>query len=258
MITISDEIGPTAVRLPIRKVRIDAPFRWLRDGARDLGTCGLASLSHGFGMAFLGWLLLLVLGTHPYFVAAAVTGFLLVAPVMATGLCELSRRVELRLPITFDDSLAPLLRERRALFELGTVLALIAVAWFIASQMMLEFGLGAHGPGILETLYGGFADAVTKSSLAQYVAVGFVLALLVFSITVLAIPVIIDRHGTAGDGIRASLDAVRRNPGPMLLWAAIIAVLTAIGFATLLLGMIVVIPLLGHATWRAYRELAGR
>lgn len=258
MITISDDIPRLAPSLRIRKVGWSAPFHWLMLGAADLRTCGLASISHGLGMVVLGWLLLMVLGSHPYFVAAAVTGFLLVAPVMATGLCELSRRLEQGESVSFDDSLEPLARERLALFELGAALAVIAVVWFLASEVLLESVLSTPGPGVVSTIYTGFVEYVTGTILVEYVVVGLVLALLVFSITAISVPAIIDRHFTAGGAIRASLQAVRRNPGPMLLWGGLIAVFTAIGFVTLLAGMIVAIPWLGHSSWRAYRDLTGR
>jgi uncharacterized membrane protein len=84
---------------------------------------------------------------------------------------------------------------------------------------------------------------------------GAVLALVVFALSVVTVPLIIDRRVPAGVAMRASLKAMVRNPLAMLVWAALIVGLTALGFATLLVGMIVVIPLLGHATWHAYRDL---
>jgi len=84
---------------------------------------------------------------------------------------------------------------------------------------------------------------------------GAVLALVVFALSVVTVPLVIDRDVSSRVAMRASLRAVARNPLAMLLWAALIVGLTALGFATLLAGMIVVIPLLGHATWHAYRDL---
>jgi uncharacterized membrane protein len=84
-----------------------------------------------------------------------------------------------------------------------------------------------------------------------------VLAVIVFAVSVVSVPLIIDRHATASDAIRASLRATVRNLPAMLVWAALIVVLTALGFATLLAGMIIVAPLLGYATWHAYRDLIG-
>jgi uncharacterized membrane protein len=91
----------------------------------------------------------------------------------------------------------------------------------------------------------------------SYVGMGAVLALVVFALSVVTVPLMIDRRVSAGVAMRASLKAMARNPLAMIVWATLIVSLTAIGFATLLVGMIVVIPLLGHATWHAYRELVG-
>jgi len=90
-----------------------------------------------------------------------------------------------------------------------------------------------------------------------YVSTGAVLALVVFVLSAVTVPYMIDRGTTAGEAVRASLHAVAANPLPMLVWAALLTVLTVAGFATVLVGMIVIIPLLGHATWHAYRDLIG-
>jgi uncharacterized membrane protein len=88
-----------------------------------------------------------------------------------------------------------------------------------------------------------------------YIGSGAVLAALVFSMSVVAVPLMIDRHASASDAIRASARASFANLPAMLLWSALIVAVTAIGFVTLLVGMVVVAPLLGYATWHAYRDL---
>ena len=88
-----------------------------------------------------------------------------------------------------------------------------------------------------------------------YVASGAVLAVMVFAVSVVSVPLIIDRHASASDAIRTSLRATFANLPAMLVWAGLIVGLTAIGFLTLLVGMVIVAPLLGYATWHAYRDL---
>ena len=92
----------------------------------------------------------------------------------------------------------------------------------------------------------------------SYVAVGAVLALLVFVLSVVTVPAIIDLHASAGQAMSLSLEVVRASPLAMVVRAALLAAVTAFGLATLLLGMLVVIPLLAHATWHAYRDLVAR
>ena len=97
-----------------------------------------------------------------------------------------------------------------------------------------------------------------KASVAEiliYVGTGAVFAAVVFAMSVVAVPLIIDKHVTAGEAIAVSVKATLANPAAMLRWAALIVGLTALGFFTLLIGMIYIAPLLGHATWHAYRDL---
>ncbi|MBS0395720.1 MAG: DUF2189 domain-containing protein [Proteobacteria bacterium] len=255
MHTVADIPSMTLPRLPVRTVRWTRPFVWLGRACGDLYHSFAASLTHGLGMTVLGWMLLFILGAHPYLVIAAVTGFLLVAPLMATGVCELSRRLETGERAGLDESFAPLRRDGPALFHYGIVLAVGALAWLLISELALSTVLHLGAPSFSNAFWLGIAQDITPERLVAYAAVGALLALLVFSVSVVTVPVIIARHGNASQAIRTSLEALRRNPGTLLVWAALIVVLTAIGFATALVGMIVIIPLLGHATWRAYRDL---
>jgi len=192
--------------------------------------------------------------THLYLTAAAVTGYLLVGPIMTTGLCELARRREAREPLGFDQSLQALTRNPEGLMHFGGVLALIALLWFVLSAILLESALSASVPSLAVALWGG-STAFNLSQLLGYVGCGALLATIVFAVSVVAVPLIIDRHARAADAIRASLRVTFSNLPAMLLWAALIVAVTAIGFLTLLVGMVIVAPLLGYATWHAYRDL---
>ena len=244
-----------SARVEIGRVSIFRPFTWLGRGASDLVHSGMASLAHGLLMALIGWALLLTLGRHPYFVVAAVSGFLLAAPVMTMGVIELSRRRAEVLPPRFDDSLAPLRSHRGPLLRFGLVLALLVLVWFAASEVMLRAVFDVQAPTLAETYWGGFLDAAHRAQIIGYVAAGGLLALVVLAISVVTVPLIVDRDLGASEAIRASLRAVAANPAAMLVWSALIVAVTALGFATLLAGMVVFIPWLGHATWHAYRDL---
>lgn len=255
MTTSVDVTGDRLLHLEIQTVPALRPFVWLGRGARDLFGCAPGNLAHGLLMAAMGWVLLLMLGNHPYFVAAAVTGFLLGAPIMSTGLCELSRRRMAGEPLGFDASVSALAREAQALFKFGAALALIAIVWFAVSELLLRQVFELPAQSVADTYYHGFIDTANRAQVASYVAIGGCLALLVFIMSVVSVPLIIDRHAAASQAVRASLHVVASNPVAMMVWAAIIVVLAAAGFATLLFGMILIIPLLGHATWHAYRDL---
>jgi uncharacterized membrane protein len=249
---------PAAVplgRVTVRRVAALQPLTWLREGWKDLWHARSASLAHGVLIAVLGAVLLALGSTHLYFIAAAVSGYLLIGPIMTTGACELSRRREAGERLGFDESILALTRNPRELIRFGVMLAAVAVVWFATSEITLRNVLHSSGPSLAEVIWGGSADTVTRAHVTAYMSVGAVFAGLVFALSVVAVPLIIDRRARAVDAMRASLKAAFWNPLAMIVWSALIVVLTAFGFATLLLGMVIVAPLLGHATWHAYRDL---
>jgi uncharacterized membrane protein len=127
--------------------------------------------------------------------------------------------------------------------------------WFGISALLLGTVFHIAEPDIRETLYRGFLDSTNRSQIFAYIAVGGVLATAVFTVSVVAIPLIIDRHASAAQAMRASVNAVIRNIPAMIVWSALILVLTIIGYALLLLGLLFIAPLLGHATWHAYKGM---
>jgi uncharacterized membrane protein len=238
----------------IRRVPARQAVEWLNRGWEDVRQIGAAGIAQGALIAILGGVLLMLGSTHMYLIAAAVTGYLLVGPIMTTGLCELARRREAHQSLSFDDSLQALTRNPEGLTHFGGILGLIAVLWFILSVILLESVMSAPAPSLAVALWGG-ASMLTPSQLLSYVVCGGVLAAIVFAVSVVAVPLLIDRHASASDAIRTSLRATLANLPAMLLWAFLIVGLTAIAFLTALVGMVVVAPLLGYATWHAYRDL---
>jgi uncharacterized membrane protein len=243
------------LHLEIMRIPVYQPLLWLRAGWLDMRRHWGASLGYGALIVALGWTLLVFCGTHPYFVAAAISGFLLVGPLMSAGLCEMSRRYSQGLSASFDDSLEGFARNSTALFEFGVILAICAAVWFGISALLLGTVFHIVTPDIRETLYRGFLDSTNRSQVLAYIVVGGVLATAVFTVSVVAIPLIIDRHATAGQAMRASVNAVFRNIPAMILWSGLILALTIIGYAPLLAGLLVIAPLLGHATWHAYKDM---
>src|ERR1700684_3976590 len=242
-----------AFHVDVQHVSLLRPFVWLYAGWLDMRRHWGASLGYGGLIVALGWRLLLFCGTHPSFVAAAITGFLLVGPLMSAGLCEMSRRYSQGQPASFDDSLDGFARNAPALFEFGVILAICAAVWFGVSALLLGTVFHIAAPDVRETLYRGFLDSTNRSQVVAYIVIGGLLATGVFSVSVVAIPLIIDRHASAGQAMRASVNAVIHNIPAMILWSALILALTIVGYAPLLLGLLVIAPLLGHATWHAYK-----
>ncbi len=239
----------------VHPVTVVQPLRWLARGLSDLRRHPGASLVYGFVVTAIG-MLVLGFGTQPYFTyfaAAAVSGFFLIGPIIAACLCELSRLGDRQTDADFEASLAGLTRNRDGLINLALVLLAIALVWSALSSLMLFafFGTAATS-GAPEVMW----RELTLGAGFAYLLVGGMLALLAFVLSVVAVPYLLDHpNATASQAMRASVQAVVANPVSMLVWAGMISALTLAGFATFMLGLIVIYPLLGHATWHAYRDL---
>lgn len=248
---------PNAARRPavhISRVPVEQPIEWLRLGWDDLRHNPGASLAYGLIVSLFG-ALILTFWSHPYLIAASISGFLLVGPLLGTGLVELSRRRERGEPVSFDTSLSALGRHRDALLRFSAGLLAIAAVWFAASTIMLWLALGSAAPGLGTTVWGSLADQVSLAQVLSYLGVGAILAAIVFARSVVSVPLIIDRDADARTAVRTSHRVTLADLPAMLIWASLIVLLAAFGFATFLVGMVVVFPLLGHATWHAYRDL---
>lgn len=239
---------------PVRHVPPSRPFVWLREGWDDLMHHRAASLAYGVLVSALG-LFVLIYSRHPFVIAAAWIAFLLVGPILTAGCCELSRRRDYGEPSTFQDSLQPLSRHRVALLGVAQTLALIALVWFALSAGLYVSVVGEMAPSVTSTVWGGVFERLSTPQLLAYTGVGAVLCAITFALSVVTIPMIIDHHVDAATAMRVSARVALRELPTMLVWAALIVLLVLLGFATSLIAMLFVFPLLGHATWRAYREL---
>lgn len=239
---------------PVRHVPMTRPFIWLSAAWDDLLHHRSASLAYGALVTVLG-ALILAYGRHPVFVAATWVGFLLVGPLFTAGLCELSRCRDEGEVADFQSSLRPLKHHRSSLLGVAETLAVLAVVWFALSGAVY-LGLGREiAPSVQALLWGDFLSLVSESQMISYFAVGLVLSAAVFALSVVTVPMIVDRHVDATTAMRMSLRVTARDLPAMLVWALLIAALVAIGFFTALAAMVIIFPLLGHATWRAYKEL---
>lgn len=231
------------------------PFSWLIKGGRDLAKYPKVSLAHGLNIASVFWLALLVTSMHVYALAAVISGFMLVGPIMAAGLCEISRRLEDNQPVSFDQSLTGLSRNQSALFRFAGFLVGFSLLWFVISGLVLMVAVGEVAPPLDRTMWGDFFAFASPLQTALYMIVGGLLAAIVFTLSVVAVPAIIDSRIKALDAAFISVRVVVNNILTMVLWAVLLALFTGIGIATFMIGMIVIFPLLGHATWHAYRDL---
>ncbi len=181
--------------------------------------------------------------------------FLLVGPIFTAGLCELSRCRDHGEPTNFQQSLATLHQNRYRLFDFALALTFMALTWFALTGFFIYGSTGSLAPALDATIWGDVMRHISATQLIYYIGIGGVLAALVFALSVVSVPMIIERHVDARIAMRMSLKVTFRDFPAMLVWAGLIVALVIIGFATKLFGMLLIFPLLGHATWHAYREL---
>ena len=239
---------------PIHRVPMTRPLLWLGGGWDDLMHHKGASLAYGAIVSILG-LLILAYQRSPIYLSAVTAAFLLVGPILTAGLCELSRARDEGEAPDFQASLRVLQRRRSNLLDFARFLLLITVVWFFVSGFFYYGLAGSIAPSPQDTVWGDVLRQVSATQLLAYLAIGFVLAFAVFCLSVVSVPMIVDRDVSARTAMRMSLRVIARDFPAMIVWAALIICLVAFGFATKLIAMIIIFPLLGHATWRAYREL---
>lgn len=240
------------------RVPMDRPWDWLAAGWRDLWDRPVVSLAYGLIATGLGVVLTATLAMMRLesLIPVAAGGFLLIGPLLAVGLYDKSRKLADGAPVTFSDTV---MEARRAAPRFGLTAAVLLIAylaWVHLAFVLLALFMAGGGlppaPDFMTTLL------FTPRGLGLLIvgsAVGAILASAVFMVTAVSLPLLLDRQVDGFSAMSASVRAVVANPLPMVLWAALIAGFVILGIMTLGFGLIIAFPLIGHATWHAYRDL---
>lgn len=250
--TIIDEDSPFP---PIRRVGVLRPFAWLWLGCLDFRASGGASLFYGVCFAAMGLILTLVLKNVPEYLSALTCGFLLVGPLLALGLYDISRRIEAERSGLLRSVFS--MRGRWSnIGVLALVLAVIMMVWARASLVIFALFYNKGMP----TMHGFLAKLFSLENvefLAVYLCIGFIFASIVFAISWVSIPLMLDRDTDAITAMIISCVALFVNVPVSIVWSGLIVAAVVFGFTTWNVGFIIVMPLIGHATWHAYKEVVG-
>ena len=230
----------------------------LEKGIEDFRAAPQYGLFFGFVYAFFGWLMLALL-LHfdlPYLAYPLATGFALIAPFTGAGLYDVSRRLERGEPTTWTGVLCAVCSTcTRELLWMALVTVFSLIIWLdIAAVLFFTFmGYGASSTG--ELLHNILTTPTGWMFLLVGNAVGAILAAIVFSYSVVSFPMLFDRDVDFVTAMVTSVKSVLHNPLAMVLWALTIGLLLVISLASLFLGLILVLPVLGHTTWHVYRRV---
>jgi uncharacterized membrane protein len=231
---------------PCNTLELTAPLRWLRLGWKDVTSAPLLSLTYGIALTLLSLLITMFTwryGTLALYVGLA-TGFMFIGPVLAVGLYSISRQLEEGRKPVIGYCILECKEHMRELLVLGLILMVVLLLWARAATVMNVFLPMQARPSWSQLLpFFGIGSMV-----------GAVFAGMVFSASAFSLPMIMDRKADAITAVITSVNAVLRNKLPMLMWAAIIVLTVLLGFATALIGFLVLMPVIGHATWHAYKE----
>ena len=250
---IADRVkAQTAQPVQLQPLRLADPFRWLMRGLDDVRTApGIAVF---YGVCF--WAMAVVLGwvfrTRPEYTMSMASGCLLLGPFLAMGLYDASRRREAGLKPQLSESLTCWDSHMGSMGMLVLVLVVLELLWGRASLVVFAVFFNTGMPsttGVLQAVF----NPQNWSFVAVYTVVGGVFAALVFSTSVVSIPMILDRDTDALTAGITSMRVVVENPGVMLLWGALITLIVAVSLWFWGLGLLLAGPVLGFASWHAYR-----
>lgn len=243
----------------IRRVTVDQSALWLAAGWRDMKANPAVSLFYGALFVIGGYALVFGLKQMGMesLIFPLLGGFLLVAPVLAVGLYETSRRRENNETVGIGMCAAAFRRNPIQLASFGLVLLILYLTWLMLALLIFAAFYNDRPPALDSFLIEILVAPQAPLFLIVGTAVGGVLAGLAFSLSVVALPMMLDRDVSVIYAMATSIEAVRKNTKVMIGWAAMIALITFVGMATFFLGLAIAVPVVGHASWHAYRAMIG-
>jgi len=255
---MSDAVPVFAEPSPrVRRVSVDRAWAWLAAGWGDIMETPRVSLALGLSIAVVSVVLTAAvsIGGFFYLLLPLAAGFFLVAPLLAVGFYEISRRNDEGLSVTLNDALTAWRRNQSQIALMGLVLMLMHLAWVRIATLLFALFFRGVTPSLDRLVDTVFFSPISLPFLLTGTIIGAALAVTTFAISAVAVPMLLDREVSVFTAIATSCMVVRVNWRAMTLWAALIVVFTSMGLATFYAGLVIAIPVLGHASWHAYRDL---
>ncbi len=252
----SDTPPDSVFSIVLNELRLADPFRWLALGWQDFRRAPGIGLFYGTCFTVMGWLLVMVFEYSPAWTLALSAGFLLVGPFLCLGLYDVSRKLERGERPDFAASLTAWRTKMSTMAIFGTVLLVLEMVWARAS--LVVFALSFDGMPDFKGSLLKLVDPENTEFIVAYTGVGSLFAGMIYAVSVVSMPMILDRKT---DAISSGLTSIRlclTQPGVMLLWGALITLAVVIAMLPGFVGLLVVGPVLGHATWHAYRAAVAK
>jgi uncharacterized membrane protein len=254
-------LPPSTSGLPfhdrINEITTQEPWAWLGAGWRDL--CHAPGLSIGYGTLLVASGYAVTIGFYQldltYMIWPMAAGFILIAPVFCIAFYEISRRIETSQDLGFGALARAWLEHAKSVFGAGLALVFFMILWIRVAALIYAINFPYTGLSIQEMTLKTFFTPEGLTFLAVGSAIGAVLAFVAFLVSAVSLQAMMGQKTGFLGGVIISVLAVNRNFLPMMLWAVIIVAITAIGMACAFVGLAVTLPLLGHASWHAYRSL---
>lgn len=247
--------GDSAFGIPLNTLSMTAPWQWLRLGWQDYRRAPAIGIFYGVVFAVMGWAIVKVFEHAPPYTLALSGGFLLVGPSLCLGIYRVSQRLEAGQRPGFADSLLAWEPKLGQLGIFGFVLLVLEMLW--ARATLVVFAVTFDGMPDFKGSLLALLDPENIAFIVSWAALGALFATLIFAFTAVSMPMILDRRTDAITAALTSFRLVVTQPGVMFQWGLMIAVFTFAAMLPAFLGLIVVGPLIGHASWHAYRAAVG-
>ncbi len=246
-----DTAAPINATPTLNTLRWTDPLRWLALGWRDFIRAPSIGVFYGLVFMVMGWALLKVYEHAPAYTLALSAGFLLMGPFLCLGLYRVSQRLEAGQKPDLGDSLLAWDTRTGQLAIFGFVLLVLEMLWGRAT--LVVFAVSFDGMPDFKGSLLALLDPANIEFIIAWTAVGAIFAGLIYAISVVSIPMILDQQTDAITAGLTSLRLVLTQTGVMLWWGALVAVITVLALLPWFAGLLLVGPVIGHASWHAYR-----